>query len=56
MSRLAIARRLAWHPVTIAGCLGALAIWGSLLPEPAGPVLAWPALGLTAGYATSGSV
>lgn len=34
-----------WHPVTIAGCLAALAVL-----DP------WLALGATAGFATSGSV
>jgi len=39
--------------MAIAGALGALAIGGSLA---AGPEFAWPALGLAAGFATSGSV
>jgi len=44
-------RRLAWHPVTIAGCLAALS-----LPSYRTPWLAWVVLGATAGFATSGSV
>jgi hypothetical protein len=43
--------RLAWHPVTIAGCLAALA-----LPTLRFGWLAWLVLGAVAGFATSGSV
>jgi len=51
--RAAALRRLAWHPMAIAGLFGALAIGGSLA---VGPEFAWPSLGLVAGFATSGSV
>lgn len=46
-------RRLAWHPLTVAGCLGGLAAAASLV---GGPAFAWLAMGATAGFATSGSV
>jgi hypothetical protein len=46
-------RRLAWHPLTIAGCLGGLA---TVLSLAGGPAYAWAALGVTAGFAVSGSV
>jgi len=46
-------RRLAWHPVTIAGCLAGLA---SGLAMGGGTAYAWFGLGLCAGFAVSGSV
>lgn len=40
------------HPLAIAAFFGALAVAGSVVTSG----LAWPALGLIAGFATSGSV
>ena len=52
MSRTTV-RRLAWHPLTIAGCLAGLAVG---LPLAGGAASAWLGLGLVAGFAVSGSV
>lgn len=50
--------RRVWHPATIAGCLAVLAALATAtaLRRPELGWLAWGGLGVTAGFATSGSV